>query len=381
MVTLSLLLTLTAVAQDEWNSSFETTQETENASYTSANEASPQDATYVIKKGDTLWDLAFEFLGTPYQWPRIWELNRYIQNPDLIFPGDRLVIPGRGTESSYASDAYGGEGEQLLTSETEEILEETAALQDSLENSASFPDDTLIYSRMRSRTVFSEGYLTRLPFLWTEKDQTGNIYPGNAVVEPPESGASYQPFSILKIKPMKGVSYNDGDTVDIYSSLEFLRFNNKIVNLVKCVGRACITETVDGKISALLLEMFAPIVGKERVARSTRRTRKIIDTLVDPDISISAKVVMRVEKTASPYPFQKIILDKGSMQGVAMGDVFGTYYREKEKGPAHLTTIGTIGHVGSESSTLTIFFMADNKISIGDQAILLRRARFSEAEL
>lgn len=48
---------------------------------------------YTIKKGDTLWDISGEFLKNPFMWPNLWENNNYISNPDLIYPGNRLIIP------------------------------------------------------------------------------------------------------------------------------------------------------------------------------------------------------------------------------------------------------------------------------------------------
>jgi hypothetical protein len=48
--------------------------------------------THVVQKGDTLWDLSGKYLGNPYAWPQIWELNKWIKDPHWIYPGDPLVI-------------------------------------------------------------------------------------------------------------------------------------------------------------------------------------------------------------------------------------------------------------------------------------------------
>ncbi|MEC9356253.1 MAG: LysM domain-containing protein [Pseudomonadota bacterium] len=47
---------------------------------------------YVVKKGDTLWDISQYFLQDAWQWPELWYVNGQVSNPHLIYPGDVLTI-------------------------------------------------------------------------------------------------------------------------------------------------------------------------------------------------------------------------------------------------------------------------------------------------
>ncbi len=51
---------------------------------------------YIVKPGDTLWDISRRFLGSPWYWPQLWSKNPQIQNPHWIFPGDIIRFSRRG---------------------------------------------------------------------------------------------------------------------------------------------------------------------------------------------------------------------------------------------------------------------------------------------
>ncbi|WPO99922.1 LysM domain-containing protein [Pseudomonas sp. HR96] len=66
-------------------------------------DGSPQ--RYTVVQGDTLWDIAGKFLDQPWEWPHIWHANPQVANPDLIYPGDSLVL------------GYGPDGQPQITLE------------------------------------------------------------------------------------------------------------------------------------------------------------------------------------------------------------------------------------------------------------------------
>lgn len=50
---------------------------------------------YTVKKGDCLWNISKKYYGDATKWRRIYSANKKVigANPDLIYPGQKLVIP------------------------------------------------------------------------------------------------------------------------------------------------------------------------------------------------------------------------------------------------------------------------------------------------
>ena len=63
------------------------------------------DGPYVVKKGDTLWGISKDLLQDPLLWPRLWEKNPTVKDPNLIYPGDRLTLPGKEIAPAPAVEA------------------------------------------------------------------------------------------------------------------------------------------------------------------------------------------------------------------------------------------------------------------------------------
>lgn len=70
---------------------------------------------YVVKQGDTLWDISKVFLRDAWYWPEIWYVNPQVENPHLIYPGDvlELVYVDGKPRITLAGPAEGGSTRHL----------------------------------------------------------------------------------------------------------------------------------------------------------------------------------------------------------------------------------------------------------------------------
>ncbi len=316
---------------------------------------SDQVVTYVVKEGDTFWDLAFEFTGDPFEWPFLWKGNPHIKNPHLIYPGDQLLISGTSGKDSItiANDSSG-----------KTICKQASSVHSLTEAS----------SGVKGKFLLSSHFFSSVPFLWTKKDSSGNMYPGNAVVEKPYRKGSYQLFDIISIRMGMGVAFVPGDTIDLFASIRFVRFKGTIANLVKRNGKAVVDKVEDRKISARLIEMSEVISGGERAEKSANTVLKGVYEFSQPEKAVAAEVFERVESTASPFLFQTLIIDKGENEGIRVGDVFAVYHKEKGKGVQYCMT-GYAAHVNSRTSSLIIVSISSNTVSSGDSAALVLRSK------
>lgn len=65
---------------------------------------------YRVKSGDCLWRIAQRLLGDPGLWPSIYRANKdIIDNPNLIYPGQVLTIPGASSLPTAPPEVSGND--------------------------------------------------------------------------------------------------------------------------------------------------------------------------------------------------------------------------------------------------------------------------------
>jgi hypothetical protein len=350
---------------------------------------SQEQTSYKVKKGDTLWDIAYKFLGDSFGWPDIWHKNGFIKNPDLIYPGNEIQlayskklrhhpkeIPAPG-ETSETNAAF-----SFSTTDSAPVAA-TATTYKRPPRSSSGVEDSLMVFTLYNQNYFTSEFLDKLAFLWFDKDLRGLIYPGNAVIEKSNGPLKkydkdiYQQFDEIHCTVFGENTYSVGDTVDIFHSDRFVKFKGKTANLVRRVARARVTAVESAQFSAVIFKAWDIVSGGDRIDKTFRMLGREIDTIIEPGAAIKGAVFERVEETESPYPFQTLICDLGAKDGVVFGDLFFVYSSgTPTTGPTRPSLLGCAVNVGEQSSTIAIEKMFINSVNPGDTLSLVGHIRF-----
>lgn len=62
---------------------------------------------YVVKQGDTIYEIAARYLNKPWQWKKIWRDNPQIKNPKKLYPGTVLTLKYYDGHPYLSVDRYG----------------------------------------------------------------------------------------------------------------------------------------------------------------------------------------------------------------------------------------------------------------------------------
>src|SRR5882672_6454083 len=144
---------------------------------------------YVVKRGDTLWGSAKVFLRDPGFWPEIWQANKQIQNPHLIYPGDtlRLVyIDGHPRVTLQRGTMERGDSARVLPRVRSEPLESAVT---------TIPYAT-VAAFMSKPSVLSNEQIKGAPYVFSTRDShvvisNGDTLSARGFQSPAETGTHY----------------------------------------------------------------------------------------------------------------------------------------------------------------------------------------------
>lgn len=110
---------------------------------------------HIIVPGDTLWDLAGQYLESPWLWPQIWDVNRYILDSHWIYPGDPILIPGAPTLIAEVEPVVEEPAEEEVFEE--EVFEEPEPEPEPV--APSMPPPPALYPVAEATDVYCSNYI------------------------------------------------------------------------------------------------------------------------------------------------------------------------------------------------------------------------------
>jgi len=262
---------------------------------------------HTVERGDTLWDLSSKYLGTPWYWPKVWSYNPQIANPHWIYPGNQVrffaggeEVPSRVETGTAPTEVAGGD---------EEIAAAPEQPTDSVEVTGK-----LTYQPKASRSVMTQGFVTT-----RELDEAGRIegattgaemlsYPDNVYVRfkrkaDAKLGDRYVVFhTVQPVKhPVTGKQL--GFLTEFVGTMKVVALGSNFVT-------AQISDTWDAISRGDLVGPYGEQMVEQVVPRrNEKQLQGHVVTALVPYLTMTAE-----------HHF--LVIDKGSADGVQLGNVF-----------------------------------------------------------
>lgn len=295
---------------------------------------------YIIKKGDTLWDISSDKLKDPFQWKALWKLNHYIKNPDLIYPGQKLVVPvglKGDNEAESPKDEDAAEkpvkvkasnvmaGKQILIAKHDYIVSR----------------EVLINSGYIAPTPPSgDGRIVASPERRILVGRTDPIY-----IETTSPAADKTRFYVLS-QPERVVHPVTGDVVGY---------------LVRTKGAVETIGVESGNTKAMVVESFEEVL-KGDILFDYYSIDLPLKPTVEKRPQVNGHVVKVHDGDTVVGPRNIVYLDKGIADGVTVGDLFTV-----ETGRKPIIPIGTVQIISAQDKTSVAFIVkASDIIQAGD---------------
>ncbi len=240
---------------------------------------------YVVKKGDTLWDISAKFLKKPWYWPKIWNVNPQVDDPHWIYPGDVLTL-------------VWVDGKPYVQKVTPTPKKTAPVPTISAEEVKSFLKHDLVLPA-------DEDELERLPYVLGQNDgrslmaNTTDLYVKGSLTKGQQYG-TYRKGEVLKNSEGKKVGY-----------------------LAKFTGVVVGGETYDNNMNRAYLVKNAEAVGQGNFVLPLNEDIGYSLYFIPKAATVDAKIIALADSGAVVAgKYDTVLIDKGARDGVSTGDVF-----------------------------------------------------------
>lgn len=303
---------------------------------------------YTVQEGDTLWGISEKFLQDPWLWPEIWQVNNFIDNPHLIFPGDviGLVYHKKIKEGKTEPETEvqltvleRGEGSRTVK------LTPTARITPIETAIPAIPLDAISSFMNNSRIVKSQE-LEAAPYVLSGEDQRLIAGSGGSVYARGFKGEPASGYGVYR----KSQLYVDPDT-------------NEVLGLeAKEIGMGTV-ESYDGDVAKIEMQS-----AREEVMIGDRllptEDRKLVTSYMPsaPEREVQGRMIAVMSGVNQIGQFNVVVINQGERDGVKEGNVLAIF---KEGGVVLDRVTRTKVRLPAERAGLMMVFRTFEKVSYG----------------
>jgi hypothetical protein len=263
--------------------------------------------TYTVVKGDTLWDISGMFLDRPWLWPELWRVNPQIENPHLIYPGDRLRLVYIDGEPALMLDR-GDAGRTYKVSPSSDGKLEPRIRETPLESAIPAISLDAIQGFLVENRVVELQVLLGAPYVVQGDSERLVLGGGDRVyVRGDLSGSAA--YNVVR----EGPRYVDPETG------EFLGQEATYVG----IGRMLAQE---GEISTLFIsESRQEVQIGDRVLPTEERRVNSTFFPTAPDVDVDGLIISVFGGVTQVGQFDVVVINRGEREGIEIGHVLAIY--------------------------------------------------------
>jgi hypothetical protein len=278
-------------------------------------EVSPE--TYVIQRGDTLWDLSGRYLDSPWYWPKLWSYNPQVENPHWIYPGNELRLAPAGAQAPARVDLVAVD-ETSAPKELEDLTRGNIDRAEMIED-----EDTVSVGgpykiggmRPKGPAVLRNSFVTS-----NQLEASGKVV------------AAFEEKMILTTGDRIYGRFQDQDAVKVGQKFSVYKTEGQIVHPVTnrvfgwktvILGTARVVAVDPGKATTLVItyvndgiergDLIGPSIDQAQKPIFFRPNRSALDGYI---IGVQPAIV------SGAAEFNVVYLDKGKADGVEVGNTF-----------------------------------------------------------
>ncbi len=251
---------------------------------------------YTIEAGDTLWNIASQFLQDPQRWSEVWKPDEYLDNSELIYPGDTLIM----STVEGAPRILVQRGDRDIVALGPEVREEPL-----LSAIPAIPLESIENSFTRNR-IANMALYQQAPYIVANLSASLVIGTGDEVYARgtwPDRASSFEVYREGTVYP--------GPNKDEPLGIEF-----------EYLGFASITESVSDDLKKLLINNSSKEiqVGDRLLIREESRIGATIFP-VEPSSEVAGQIIDLVDSDAKASQLDTVVINLGLRDNIEVGNV------------------------------------------------------------